>query len=563
MNTLRFTGRWMVLAVALVSFIVAFSGFNPSPHTGGDNAGYLSLAYSIVSGSGYVELWDPETPIHTKYPPVYPFVLALAMLLGVKSWVAFKLLSVVFTTISLAIMFDWVRSRHMAGLALCVCSVLIFSPAILWSSNWILSDPLFLTLTLCCFWAFGRWEERGHHWSWLFVGCSSAILALFTRTAGIPIVLGIVGTLALKKQWKILAIFLFAVTLPSLAWLSFTQGAPTGQYVSEFFLVDPYQPELGGINVLDFLTRILTNMSKYIFLYFPQGLSSWSEGGSKFLGPLVFLTASIGWFKRLRYRAGVSEFFFPLYLLLILSWPVVWSGDRFALPLYPLILLYAGDAIAKSFRTKSPWLGIVSCVSLVLLFLVPSVNNWYESTGNARECRRAVSDMGSFSCYNSGFQEFVSAAEWLGDNVPEGSAVFSRKPRIFYTLSGVQSRTYPFSQDYKRFLKEADERGIRYVVLDRLDRLGETYVGSVVRFRPEAFCSIGIVGNPSEYTAILGIRGGNQFLGDHIDLVPASEGLQSCPSGFLRDQPIQSTVSSNLWVPILADPLTEASSDVF
>jgi hypothetical protein len=51
------------------------------------------------------------------------------------------------------------------------------------------------------------------------------------------------GTLALKKEWKVLAVFIPAVTLPSLAWLSLTQGVHTGQYVSEFFLIDPYNPQ--------------------------------------------------------------------------------------------------------------------------------------------------------------------------------------------------------------------------------------------------------------------------------------------------------------------------------
>ena len=559
MNTPKISSKWMIVFLLLGTFTVTFLGFNPSPHTGGDNAGYLSLAHSIVSGSGYTELWDPETPVHTKYPPVYPLVLALAMLLGVKSWLAFKMFSVVFTTASLAMMFDWIRSRHSVGLAFCACSILVFSPAILWSSNWILSDPLFLALTVCCFWAFERWEEQRCSWSWLLLGCSSAILALFTRTAGLPIVLAVSGTLVLRKEWKVLAVFLPAVLLPSLAWLSLTQGIDTGQYVSEFFLIDPYNPALGEINAFEFFARVKENMSKYILLYFPQGLSGWNELASRYLGVLLFLAASVGWLKRVRCSVGVSELFFPVYLLLILSWPAVWSGDRFALPLYPLLLIYSGEALVGVVGTRSRSLKMATYVSVVFAFLMISVSSWYGSTGNARMCRRAISNTGVFSCYGSGLQEFVSVADWLGKNIPEGSVVFTRKPRIFYVLSGVQSRTYPFTQDPNKFLAEAEENGIGYVVWDRIDRLGEAYVGAVVRARPQGFCSIGVVGSSSEYTAILGIRDKKELVRNSSDSVNISEVLEPCPSSFLRGDPTQSTVLQSPDVPILTGSLRRSS----
>jgi len=119
-KTSAHVNRWMIIGLLSCTFAITFWSFNPSPHTGGDNAGYLSLAHSIVSGSGYLELWDPNTPVHTKYPPVYPLVLALAMLLGVKSWFAFKTLSIVLTSVSVAILFDWIRLRHTVGLAVAV-----------------------------------------------------------------------------------------------------------------------------------------------------------------------------------------------------------------------------------------------------------------------------------------------------------------------------------------------------------------------------------------------------------------------------------------------------------
>ena len=76
----------MILAVvALVHLAIALPALSPAPPNGGDNAGYLSLAHSLASGSGYVEAWDPALAPHTKYPPLYPGLLAGAMGLGAEA----------------------------------------------------------------------------------------------------------------------------------------------------------------------------------------------------------------------------------------------------------------------------------------------------------------------------------------------------------------------------------------------------------------------------------------------------------------------------------------------
>ena len=60
------------------------------------------------------------------------------------------------------------------------------------------------------------------------------------------------------------------------------------------------------------------------------------------LGVVLTAAAIAGWVLSIRDRVGVAELFFPLYAGLILLWPAVWAGDRFALPLYPLVFLVSG-----------------------------------------------------------------------------------------------------------------------------------------------------------------------------------------------------------------------------
>jgi hypothetical protein len=543
----------ILAVVALIHLAISLPALNPAPHNGGDNAGYLSLAHSLASGSGYIEAWDPTLAPHTKYPPLYPALLAGAMGLGAEAWMTFKLLSLLLVTLSVTLCFAWVRDRRGLPLATGVALVLAFSPAFLWSTNWILSDPLFLALTLACLWSFHRSEHGMVPSRWILAGCAFAILSTFTRTAGLPLVLAVGAALGLARHWRTLAGFVGVFVVPNLLWWLRSRADGGAQYVSEFWMIDPYQPDLGQAGIGDLAARVLENLQGYVLVHIPAGVSPWSGGAPTALGLVLMAFALAGWVGRIRVRWTVVELFTPLYFGLILLWPAVWSGDRFALPLYPLVLFYAGEALVQGARRIDPRLSLAAGAIAVAALLLPSMQSWGESMSRAAACREGVRVAGPFACYGEGFQQFVFAARWIGENAPDGSAVFSRKPRIFYTLSGVRSRTYPLSPDPDRFFSEARELGVSYVVLDRVDRLGSAYVGAVVRDRPWGFCGLAGVGEGEIRTQILGIvedavdPGGS--VGDASTIT-----LAACPQGMVRREPRPLPAYSTARLPLLTLP---------
>ena len=544
----------MILAVvALVHLAIALPALTPAPHNGGDNAGYLSLAHSLASGSGYVEAWDPALAPHTKYPPLYPALLAGAMGLGAEAWITFKFLSLLLVTLSVMICFAWVRDRHGLALATGVALVLAFSPALVWSTNWILSDPLFLALTLACLWSFHRSEHVAVPSRWILAGCVFAILSTFTRTAGLPLVLAVGAALGLARGWRALAAFAGVFAVPNVLWWLRSRADGGAQYVSEFWMIDPYQPDLGQAGIGDLAARVLENLQGYVLVHIPAGLSPWSGGALTALGLVLTALAVAGWVARIQIRWTVVELFTPLYFGLILLWPAVWSGDRFALPLYPLMLFYAGEALVQGARRIDPRLSLAAGVTALGVLLVPSMQGWGQSVTQATACREDVREAGPFACYGEGFRQFVSAARWIGENVPDGSAVFSRKPRIFYTLSGVRSRTYPLSADPERFFREAREVGVSYVVLDRVDRLGGAYVGEVVRDRPWAFCGLAGVGDGEIRPQILGIVEDAVDPGGSVDAA-STVTLAACSQSMVRLEPRLLPAYSTARLPLLALP---------
>ena len=87
----RGRSRLLALAISLfVSAVLVVSAFNPAPHNGGDNAAYVTLAYSLAQHGTYTDLYDPAGLPHTKYPPVFPGLLVVLLLLGARTWTALK-----------------------------------------------------------------------------------------------------------------------------------------------------------------------------------------------------------------------------------------------------------------------------------------------------------------------------------------------------------------------------------------------------------------------------------------------------------------------------------------
>ncbi len=520
----------------VITAAVLTSVSTPAPHTGGDNAGYLSLAHSLASGQGYTELWDPGLPAHTKYPPMFPLILGTLMIAGASSWMAFKLLMAILMSISVLLVFAWASERVGPLSAAAVAVITLFTAGWLQASRWVLSDPAFLVLTFLSLWAVehataddpragGRLSPRG----WLVLAGVSAILAFFTRSAGLPLVLALSVSLLLARRVWAASMFAMCLAIPGIWWLLRLRGGGEGAYQSEFWMVNPYEPQLGVMTWTALPSRAWSNLRLYVGEVLPGEWWSGATGGVLVaFGILLMGFAMWGWLERIRLRPATTELFVPLYLGLILIWPEVWSGDRFILPLYPFILLYAGESVARTVRPLGR-MGSMTVVSAVfLLFLLPALPRWMSLVEDASVCRRVAQAGDPIRCQGSGFVEFRDAAVWSGANLPEGAVVLNRKPRAHYLFGGPSGRIFPFTRDPDQFLAEADRMGARYLLLDHIDTVALFYLPAVIRAQPLAFCHIiGWGGGDSPGTNLFGILPQEQRRPDG----DVSQ-LQQCPESY-------------------------------
>lgn len=501
---------WVVLA-GLVGVHLAVSGlaFDPVPHTGGDNTAYLALARSLLAHGGYLELWEPGQPPHTQYPPGFPAILAVAWAVGLQNWVTLKLMMLGFSAAAVGLSYLWMRERTTATAAAGLAFLLAVSPGLAGENQWVLSDIPFWAVTMGALLALARGR---HRWG---IGLAFAALAL--RTAGLPLLLAILGWLALRRRWKHAAVTLGLLVAVIAAW-SLRASTVEASYVAQFWLDNPYAPEAGRIGLLDLLARMVENVDRYALTITFRTLAGGVGTVGAIGGALLLAAAAVGFARgvlgsghaaaepgpepearpgeadrttavsRLSARIGVVELFAVFYVGMLLAWPEQWASDRFLIPVLPVLLVYAaqgadllpGERARGAVRTGA-------MVAVLGLAVTPSLALW---TG-AAECRSAVrreSDV--FACLHPAERAFLELAEWSRGRLAAGAVVVSRKPRLWYWHSGYPGRVYPFTRDRDRVLEMAAGMDARYLVLDELGGTAEAYLLPAVLENRYRFCAV-------------------------------------------------------------------------
>ncbi len=498
----RRSSRNPVLTAAVlmaVHLLLLLLTFQPQPHTGGDNAAYIALGRSLFEHGSYRSLYDPGTPLHTQYPPVFPAVLGAAMAAGLQPWVPLKLIIALFSAIAVGFTYLWIRRRRRPMLALGVGVMIAIGPGVLELGHWILSDVPFWAFTAISLWAFERLrpELRGR----FAIAVLATVLAYFTRSAGLPLLLAAFAWLALRRRWKQLAV-LAAVALPLAgAWWLRAKLQGGVDYVSQFWYVNPYSPELGRIGAVDLFDRMLDNASRYARIHLPILLTGTTGALPLLAGVSVIGFGAFGWVKRLR-RPTLAELFLPLYIALLLVWPSVWSGERFLLPALPLLLYYAGDGLIRTARALKPSVAFAAGATAIVLIGLLGMPTDVASMRASGRCMLDYRMGNRYPCLPPVWNEFFSIGEWSKTALPDDAVVVSRKPRLFWAISGRQSLVYPFTDRAADLIRAAQAAGARYIVLDGLGSLSQRYLVPALLQRPDAFC---MMRSEPGGTAMLGI----------------------------------------------------------
>lgn len=498
--------RAVAAALGALHLVLALLAFQPAPHPGGDNAVYLSLARSLAAGEGYRDAWDPALPAHAQFPPGYPVILAVALRLGLAPWAGIKLVTLAFSVAAVVLTFLWVRRRRRPDLALGAGLLAALSPGVVALSHWELSDVPFWAATTAALLAWERLPRRG--WGRAVAAALLTAAAFLVRSAGLPLMVAAALWLLLRRRWAQAGIYALVVAPTAGAWWLWSRGG--NGYGGHILDADPYNPAAGTVGALGLVERIGENLQLYLGQHLPVLLTGSPGGLGVPVAVVVAALALYGWLRRLR-RPGVAEIFLPLYLGMLFLWAPAWSGDRLLLPVFPALLVYAGDALARLGRAAKlpPRLVPAAAAALLALAMLPGLAT---AAREGTECTRWYFAGERYGCMRAEWQDFLEMAAVSERALPAGAVVISRKPAIFYAESGLRGRNYPLARDPADFFASAEAAGARYVVLDYIDQVAIGYLTPILIRRPQAFCVMHSLG--AERTTLLGIRPGAARLPD-------------------------------------------------
>lgn len=349
-----------------------------------DDGIYVITAKALAQGQGYRLSFLPDSPVQTKFPILYPALLAIVW----KLWPSFpnnlflmKWLTLFCGAASVGLSYLYLIrfsyfSRYVAGISALLCAT---SPMFLFFSTEILSEAPFACLVILALWFFEiqleKTDTKRYHQ--FFLGVLLA-LPFLCRTIGVTLVFaGLIVQYYKGRPLSWMALGLTVVMLPWVLWMVAGLGGwnhdPISGYYTDYV---GWWTSTGLISYICYILNNILNMLIYSvtipFEGFTKILESITFFGwiffNIFLSSILFIT----FLAKLR-TWRVLPIFIISYLCLILLWP--WHPYRFLVPIMPFLLGYLFDGINTSLRIRimRKWylllgLGLLLLANLNLLY---------------------------------------------------------------------------------------------------------------------------------------------------------------------------------------------------
>jgi hypothetical protein len=337
-----------------------------------DDGIYVATAKALAEGKGYRLINLPGEPPQTKYPFLYPAVLALLWSL----WPAFpdnlvllQAFSLVCTAGSVGIAFLYlVRFGYFSTAEAASAAVITAtSPLVLYFATQTLSEPLFGLLLLC-----GLWCTEAALRSSTPISRSTAVgygvtigLSFLTRVVAAPVV-AVASLLVLWRKRNVW--LLIGAGCCASSWLLWvvrhSVESARGDDIASYYTIASYIGwwSQGTANLLSIPARnclllLLSTITVPIPAFAPVGAHDlWIV---PVLGFATWWSVAKGWSDRPSLVASLAG-----CVALILLWP--WPPARFLVPLIPLFLVFLVRSINRAAAMMLPRLARNSLLTVLV-----------------------------------------------------------------------------------------------------------------------------------------------------------------------------------------------------
>ncbi len=481
------------------SLVLGVWTFDSKLSLSGDNAEYIILARSMAQGEGLTYIHSPEPGPATRFPFGFPLLLAPLAWAFPEDWVPMKYLVLALFSLGMGVLYQLARERMGVEPALAVVAMSLmagrsylthgeagvtFGPILLHYAHQVMSEIPYLTFSLLALWLVDRGVRREgiRRNGWLLGGFACTIWACFIRTAGIALAAAVAAHLLLRREYRRSLLFLGAALVCWLPWTLRNHAVGGGSvYLKQLFMVDPYRPGQGWLDPHGLLERFIGQVDRYLRGW-PEVLVPSLSGTDTVLHPApLLLIALAAAMTVLCIRRGehLLLLYVAFFMGMLLLW--AWPGDRFLVPLLPVVVLLGVWTVLQASTDCRRWGGAAKHGGRLVVW--GCLAAWF--IAHAGGVKR-LSDYADDD-YPPNWQGYYQAGKWLEANSPEEAVVLCRKGFWMHIVSGRRTIGFPFAEP-AAMLAHIEREGADYVVLESLgSRRTRAYLVPTVREYEDRF----------------------------------------------------------------------------
>jgi hypothetical protein len=358
--------RWVSASIAVVGLLYLLVATTGPPAVGlwQDDATYLATARSLAQGTGYRHIEMPGEPLQTKYPVLYPALLAivflvwpeypenLALLLAPGAFLAagFAVLSAVYLRRVLGASRAWM---------LAVAALAVLSPEIVSLVRFTMSDLPYAFLSvaalLCLDHRVPSAASGSRRRLWLAASALLMAAAVLTRSFGLTLAAAGVLTLVVRRRFDDAALLAGVFLVAALPWWIWQSGAAQANGAMQTSPFEGYDLSY-GLWLPDQIGQLLgvahQNLFRALFglgffqLALPRDWAmealrepSWGTAALHLACYAAGALVVTGWVGSLRRGPRTLHLYLPLYAAVMLAWP--FSPYRFLVCWTPFLLYFA------------------------------------------------------------------------------------------------------------------------------------------------------------------------------------------------------------------------------
>jgi len=406
-----------------------------------DDGIYLVTAKALAEGKGYRIISLPEEIAQTKYPPLYPMLLAGVWKLYPhfpQNIPLLKLVSTISGIVWLGLCFFYIKDK--SGSSSTAWGIVLLTAAAPWTIFLTvipLSEMTFAAFCAGALLMFHRMEQQEYFdRNKALLAGTLAAAATLTRTAGFPLILAGSAILLFQKKFKAAAIVLASAVVLVSPWIWWTYSHRSSTSSAYDYYSQANYQHWSLLQNFAWPQKELVIRRNLMsgFVAPAQLLGMDASHASGWIVPMciVGVFVMIGYLRELKTKINSLNVFLLLYIGIVLLW--VWVPTRFLFPTLPFLLFFGYSAFQSFLRallllkseSRAPgWICLVILVPIVAVSL----------SSELRLARRNGAAGSAFFHYHN-WGSMMAMFGWLGQNTSPDSVVMSTVDPLIYLYSG-------------------------------------------------------------------------------------------------------------------------------